>query len=164
MAVPRRPAPVDGVIAVGTRVLCRGDLCRVRPARQHWFRRGHRYAAVGSGAAVEGAGARVDAARLRLVARDHKHVARAAFISFIPWCALGIAIGLYFFTRLDSRLLTHGLGTLVIAYAAFAIWNALRPPERTVKLPRFTGALAGTLSGIVGAMFGTMGTLFFVVF
>ncbi len=99
-----------------------------------------------------------------IVARDYKQVARAAFISFIPWCVLGIAIGLYFFTQLDSRMLAQGLGTLVIAYAAFAMWNALRPRTRIVKLPPFTGPLAGTLAGAVGAMFGTMGTLFFVPF
>src|SRR4030088_2532979 len=104
------------------------------------------------------------ASSVAIVARDHKHVERAAVISFIPWCTLGIAIGLYFFTQLDSRLLAHGLGTLVIAYAVFSLWNALRPPARTVKLPRFTGPLAGTMSGAVGAMFGTMGTLFFVAF
>ena len=78
-----------------------------------------------------------------IVARDYKQVARAAFISFIPWCVLGIAIGLYFFTQLDSRMLAQGLGTLVIAYAAFAMWNALRPRTRTVKL-----LLLSTVRGI----------------
>ena len=99
-----------------------------------------------------------------IVGRDYRHVARGALIAFAPWCVLGIAAGLYCFTLLDSRMLAHGLGTLVIAYAAFSLWNAQRAPARTVQLPRATGPLAATASGIVGAIFGTMGSLFFVIF
>jgi hypothetical protein len=99
-----------------------------------------------------------------ILGRDRRHVARGAFIAFIPWCMLGIAIGLYFFTKLDSRMLAHWLGVLIIAYAAISMWNALRPPHRAIRLPRATGPLAGTVSGIVGAIFGTMASLFFVIF
>jgi uncharacterized membrane protein YfcA len=98
-----------------------------------------------------------------ILGRDRRHVARDAFIAFIPWCLLGIAIGLYCFTRLDSRMLARGLGILVIAYAMVSMWNALRP-ARKVRLPRAVGPVAGTISGMVGAIFGTMGSLFFVIF
>jgi uncharacterized membrane protein YfcA len=99
-----------------------------------------------------------------ILMRDRAHVARDAVIAFVPWCLIGIAIGLYFFTRLDSRMLAHGLGVLVIAYAAVAMWNALRKPGQALRLPRATGPIAGTIAGMVGAIFGTMGSLFFVIF
>jgi len=99
-----------------------------------------------------------------ILARDRKHVARDAFIAFIPWCLLGITLGLYFFTHLDSRMLAHGLGLLAIMYAAVAMWNALRAPHQTIRLSRAIGPVAGTISGMVGAIFGTMGSLFFVIF
>jgi uncharacterized membrane protein YfcA len=99
-----------------------------------------------------------------ILLRDRAHVARDAVVAFIPWCLLGIAIGLYCFTRLDSRMLARGLGVLVIIYAAVAMWNAVRPPHRAVRLPRVIGPVAGTISGMVGAIFGTMGSLFFVIF
>jgi uncharacterized membrane protein YfcA len=77
---------------------------------------------------------------------------------------LGIAIGLYFFTKLDSRVLAHGLGVMVMAYAAISLWNALRPPARNIRLPRAIGPLAGTVAGMVGAVFGTMASFFFVIY
>ncbi|MEO8442982.1 MAG: sulfite exporter TauE/SafE family protein [Betaproteobacteria bacterium] len=99
-----------------------------------------------------------------ILGRERRHVSRAAFFVFIPWCLLGIALGLYFFTQVDSRMLTHGLGLLVIAYAAIAMWSALRRPHDAVRMPRAVGPLSSTVSGMVGALFGTMGSLFFVIF
>ncbi len=99
-----------------------------------------------------------------ILGKERQHVARDAVIAFIPWCLLGIAMGLYVFTRFESRTLAHALGVLIIAYAAFAMWNAMRAPERAIELPRGTGPLSGTVSGLVGAIFGTMGSMFFVIF
>ena len=99
-----------------------------------------------------------------IVARDYRHVARDAVVAFMPWCLLGIAIGLFFFTQLDSRMLGRALGVTIIGYAAYSTWNALRQPGRALALPPITGPLSATVSGMVGAVFGTMGSLFFVVF
>lgn len=99
-----------------------------------------------------------------ILGRERKFVSRDAFIPFIPWCLLGIAIGLYFFTRADSRMLAHGLGVLIIAYAAFAMWNALRPAAHAMRVPPAMGPVAATVAGVVGAIFGTMASMFFVIF
>jgi uncharacterized membrane protein YfcA len=99
-----------------------------------------------------------------ILGRERRHVSRDAFLAFIPWCLIGIAIGLYVFTRFDSSMLAHGLGVLVIAYAAIAMWNAMRPVDRAVRMPQVMGPLSGTVSGLVGAIFGTMGSMFFVIF
>jgi uncharacterized membrane protein YfcA len=99
-----------------------------------------------------------------ILGRDRRHVARDAFVAFIPWCLLGIAIGLYFFTRLDSHMLARALGVLVMVYAMVTLWNALRPPAHAIRLPRAMGPVAGTTAGMVGAVFGTMASIFFVIF
>ena len=99
-----------------------------------------------------------------ILGRERRNVAADAFVAFIPWCLIGIAAGLYVFTRFDSRVLAHGLGILIIAYAAFAMWNALRAPHAPMTLPRAAGPLSGMVSGLVGAIFGTMGSMFFVIF
>jgi uncharacterized membrane protein YfcA len=104
------------------------------------------------------------ASSVAILGRERKNVSRDAFIAFVPWCLAGIAIGLYFFSRADSRILAHGLGVLIIVYAAFAMWNALRPADNAVRMPPAMGPVAATVAGLVGAIFGTMASMFFVIF
>jgi uncharacterized membrane protein YfcA len=99
-----------------------------------------------------------------ILGRDRKHVDRRAFIAFIPWCVLGIALGLYLFKALDSRTLARGLGALVMGYAAYSTWAAFRPSAADFRLPRALAPLASALSGAVGALFGTMGSVFFALY
>jgi uncharacterized membrane protein YfcA len=99
-----------------------------------------------------------------ILGRDRRHVARRAFMLFIPWCILGIAIGLYFFKTLDARVLARGLGVLVLAYAGYSLWASARPRAPEFHVPPMLAPLAGTLSGAVGALFGTMGSVFFTLY
>jgi hypothetical protein len=99
-----------------------------------------------------------------ILGRDRKHVDGRVFVAFIPWCVLGIAIGLYLFKTLDSRTLARGLGVLVIGYAAYSTWAAFRPSAAGFRLPRAFAPLASALSGAVGALFGTMGSVFFAMY
>ena len=99
-----------------------------------------------------------------ILGRDRRHVDRRAFVAFIPWCVLGIAIGLYLFKTLDSRTLARGLGVLVMSYAAYSAWAAFRPSAAAFRLPRAVAPIASTLSGAVGALFGTMGSVFFAMY
>lgn len=98
-----------------------------------------------------------------IVGHDRQYVSRGDLVSFIPWCAGGIVIGLYFFTVLDSRELARGLGALILIYAAYVLWSTIRPARARRGL-RGLGPLAGTLSGAVGTLFGTMGTVFFAMY
>jgi uncharacterized membrane protein YfcA len=104
------------------------------------------------------------ASSVAIIGRERHNVDIAAFIAFIPWCLIGIAMGLYVFTQFDSRMLAHGLGILIIVYAFIALWNAMRAPQQAITLPPGTGPVSGTVSGLVGAIFGTMGSMFFVIF
>ena len=105
------------------------------------------------------------ASSVAILGRDRRHVSRRAFVAFIPWCVLGIAVGLYLFKTLDSRTLARGLGALVIAYAAHSLWATTRPAAvKQHWLRRVIGPVAGALSGAVGTLFGTMGSVFFAMY
>jgi uncharacterized membrane protein YfcA len=104
------------------------------------------------------------ASSITILGRDRKKVAVRDLLAFIPWCVLGIAIGLYFFKALDARTLARGLGIMVLGYGAYSLWKTLRPARPRRAAPRAAGPLASTLSGIVGALFGTMATVFFAMY
>jgi uncharacterized protein len=104
------------------------------------------------------------ASSVAILGRDRRHVARDDFIAFMPWCLLGVAVGLYFFKTLDAHTLARGLGVLVLSYACYSLWTAMRPPTNELRLPRVIGPVAGTLSGVVGTLFGTMASVFFAMY
>jgi uncharacterized membrane protein YfcA len=80
------------------------------------------------------------------------------------WTLLGIGLGLYVFTTLDTQTLARALGALVIAYAAYSLWGLMRKrPGATSHAPA-VAPLASVLSGAVGATFGAMATVFFVMY
>jgi uncharacterized membrane protein YfcA len=104
------------------------------------------------------------ASSVTILGHDRKRVALKALVPFLPWCLLGIALGLYVFTALDARTLARGLGIVVIAYAAHSLW-AMMHPQREQRTPsRAIAPLASTLAGAVGATFGAMATVFFVMY
>ena len=104
------------------------------------------------------------ASSLAILGHDRKRVSLRALVAFLPWCLVGIAIGLYFFKTLDARTLARGLGALVLGYAAYTLWLSVRPSTMRPLPPRLMAPLGSVLSGLVGTIFGTMATLFFVIF
>jgi uncharacterized protein len=99
-----------------------------------------------------------------IVGQGRRHVAYRDLLPFLPWCLLGIVVGLYFFAALDGRTLARGLGVLVTLYALHALWSSLRTERPRRTRPRLVAPLASALSGVVGALFGAMATLFFVMY
>jgi uncharacterized protein len=104
------------------------------------------------------------ASSLAILGRDRAHIARGPFIMFLPWCALGIGIGLYFFKALDGVALTRALGVLILLYACYATWLTLHPHRRDPLPASVVRPSAGVLSGVVGTMFGAMATIFFAMY
>ncbi len=104
------------------------------------------------------------ASSVAILGRDRKHVDYRAMVSFMPWCALGIAVGLYFFKMLDEQMLTRGLGIVVLLYAVQSLVGVVRPGAAPRWLRRVIEPVAGTLSGGVGTMFGSMGSVFFAMY
>jgi uncharacterized membrane protein YfcA len=104
------------------------------------------------------------ASSLAILGRDRKQIARRAVLLFLPWCALGIGIGLYFFKALDAAALGRALGVLILLYAGYAAWLTLHPGMRDPLQASIVRPSAGVLSGVVGTMFGAMATIFFAMY
>jgi uncharacterized protein len=104
------------------------------------------------------------ASSLAIVGKDRKHVAVKELAPFIPWCMLGVIVGLYFFVALDARTLARGLGALILGYAVYVFWTTQRPAGASRPLPRALSPFAAVLSGVVGAVFGNMATVFFAMY
>src|SRR6516165_2059258 len=57
-------------------------------------------------------------AGITLLGRDRSYIAWREMVRLLPTCMIGIAIGLYLFTSLDSRTLAQGLGALILFMAS----------------------------------------------
>lgn len=95
---------------------------------------------------------------------EYRHIVWRDLWRVMPWCAIGVAAGLYFFKVLDSRTLASALGVFVIAYGAYSFWASSRPALK-IKLPMFAiTPTAGTTAGFVGTIFGSMAGMFFAIY
>jgi len=104
------------------------------------------------------------ASSVAILGHDRRHIAWREVLPFMPWCVVGIGAGLYVFTTLDPLTLVRGLGMVVLVYAAYALWTTWRPAAVAGEPGRWLAPLAGTVSGAVGTVFGTMATPFFVMY
>ena len=99
-----------------------------------------------------------------ILAKDHRHASRQALVGVMPYCAVGVALGLYFFKTLDARALTKGLGVMVILYGLFSMWVSFRPPVAPKRPSAGLNCLMGAGGGFVGTMFGSMAGVFFAIY
>ncbi|HXJ49770.1 MAG TPA: sulfite exporter TauE/SafE family protein [Burkholderiales bacterium] len=95
---------------------------------------------------------------------DRAYVDKRAFVSFLPWCIVGIGAGLYLFKALDALMLARALGVLVLLYAGYMAWLIAHPASRDPLPPGAVRPAAGVLSGAVGTMFGAMASIFFALY
>lgn len=100
---------------------------------------------------------------ITIVGRERQFVDLKAVMPFAPWCLLGIAAGLYFFKTLDAAILSRALGVLIVLYALYALHGTYRKRDGT-KPPALLAPLAAGTSGFVGALFGTLATVFFAIY
>jgi uncharacterized membrane protein YfcA len=101
---------------------------------------------------------------IAILRTDHRHVVWRDLWRLLPWIALGVAIGVYFFKILDAVTLARILGGVVLAYGSYALLATWRPPGK-VNLPMYAiTPVAGTLAGFVGTMFGSMAGMFFAIY
>jgi len=101
---------------------------------------------------------------LAILGHDRKHIAWRDVMPFLPWCMAGIAIGLYVFTTLDARTLANALGVVVFVYAGHSLWGTLRPARGVRLPPALVVPVNGVAAGATGTVFGTMASLFFVMY
>jgi uncharacterized protein len=103
-------------------------------------------------------------ASVTLFGRDRRHVAWRELAKLVPACAVGVLVGLYFFTVLDASALARGLGTLVLIYGLCTVAATLHPLPRWTISSRVAAPVAGLLGGMVGTAFGTMASVFFAMY
>ena len=99
-----------------------------------------------------------------IVFKDSRHIVWRELLRLLPYTIFGASIGLYFYDAFDARTLAHGLGALVLAYGSITLWQSLRRVPELKWPPRLTLPVAGTLAGIVGAMFGAMAGVFYAIY
>lgn len=95
---------------------------------------------------------------------DYRHVVWRDLWWITPWCAVGVALGLYFFKTLDARTLAQALGVFVLVYGLYSLRVTLQP-GRELRLPmRMVRPITGTLAGFIGTLFGAMAGMFFAIY
>lgn len=95
---------------------------------------------------------------------ERRHIAWSDLWRVLPWTALGVAIGVYFFKVLEAATLARILGGFVLAYGTYALLITWRKPGK-VELPMYAiTPVAGTVAGFVGTMFGSMAGMFFAIY
>jgi hypothetical protein len=103
-------------------------------------------------------------AGVALLGRDRPHIAWGDMARLAPTCVIGVGVGLFVFTWLDSRMLARGLGALVLIYGLYALWLTTRPLAHWRASPRVIAPIAGVLGGAVGTSFGTLASVFFAIY
>ncbi len=92
------------------------------------------------------------------------HVRWPALWRVMPYCVIGVLIGLYFFKTLDAHTLARALGVFVTIYGTYSLWLTWRPAFN-LKIPLWLATpTAGTLAGFVGTIFGSMAGMFFAIY
>lgn len=99
-----------------------------------------------------------------ILQKDHRHVVWSALWRVLPWTAVGVVIGIYFFKTLDSRTIAKALGVFAILYGVQSMWRTFKPaPERRLPLHAIA-PIAGGVGGFVGALFGASAGMFFAMY
>lgn len=101
---------------------------------------------------------------IAILRTEHRLIAWKDLWRVLPWTALGVAIGIYFFKILDATVLARMLGGFVLAYGSYALLMTWHTPGK-LQLPMYAiTPTAGTLAGFVGTMFGSMAGMFFAIY
>lgn len=104
------------------------------------------------------------ASAITVLGRDRRSIVVRETLNLIPGCLVGIGLGLYVFTTLDTDTLARGLGIIIVLYGLYALWSSGRPQSAPKLPPRLLAPAAGVLGGVTGATFGTMASLFFAIY
>lgn len=104
------------------------------------------------------------ASSIAILYTDRRHIAWKDLWRVMPWTAMGVVIGVYFFKILDAATLARILGGFVLAYGAYSLLITWRKPDKVV-LPMYAiTPVAGTVAGFVGTIFGSMAGMFFAIY
>jgi uncharacterized protein len=103
-------------------------------------------------------------AGVALLGEDRKKIAWPELWRLIPGCLVGIAVGLYVFTRVSSETLAKGLGVFVLLYGFYSLAGTFRADVKPKFPPSLAAAFGGFGGGMTGATLGTLGSVFFAMY
>jgi uncharacterized membrane protein YfcA len=104
------------------------------------------------------------AAGTALLGSDRKRIDWQALLRVVPGTVIGIVVGLYVFTLLDSDALAKWIGGFVLAYGLYALWATFGGGQRNHLSPRVAALLGGFAGGMTGTVVGTMGSTFYAIY
>ena len=103
-------------------------------------------------------------AGITLVGRDRRNIAWREVAKILPGCVLGVLLGIFLFSVVDSVWLQRGLGVLVVLYGLRSLWATFRPVAKPRGPAWLLAAVMGFIGGVVGATFGTLASLFLAIY
>jgi hypothetical protein len=101
-----------------------------------------------------------------IVTKDRAQVQVRHLLRVIPTSFVGVLLGLYVFSKLDTVLLARGFGAFVLGYGLWSLRTAHggKADAEPSRRARWAGDAASVMAGALGTVFGTMATIFFAVY
>ena len=97
-------------------------------------------------------------------ARNWRLVAWRELVRITPFIVAGVAIGVYFFAKLNQQTISRALGVFVIVYALWALVTAERQVGEARQLPWPVSVVLNTGGAMVGALFGGASSPFYAIY
>lgn len=88
--------------------------------------------------------------------KDRTEIQWREILTLLPFTAIGVITGLYFFHTVDASVLAQALGVFILLYALYTLFVK----EGAAVTSRYWSAPAGALGGMVGTLFGTGGPFY----
>jgi len=92
--------------------------------------------------------------------RHRRHTAWREVLTVLPFTVLGVMVALYLLKNLDTALLARALGIFIFLFAIYSLIG----PEFKFRCHTHWSAVAGSLGGIIGTLFGTSGPLYVIYY
>ena len=99
-----------------------------------------------------------------LLGSDRHKIAWAQVLKLLPGTFIGIAVGLYVFTLLDSDALAKWVGGFILVYGLYSLWTTFTTRTNVYLPPRAAALIGGFAGGMTGAVVGTMGSTFYAIY
>ena len=99
-----------------------------------------------------------------ILGKDRQFIAVKLLPIFLPACLLGVVVGLYGFSQMDAEWLSRGLGALILLYGLQVLVSSFMKISSPLSQWPSLAPMVAFLSGVVGALFGSMATVFFAIF
>jgi uncharacterized protein len=96
--------------------------------------------------------------------RDWRMVAWSEMRRILPFAIFGVVVGIWLLARVDPRPLRRIFGCFIVLYALYSLLAPGHKPDIPHRWLTLVAAVASTLAGIVGSLFGGAAGPVFVMY